>query len=918
MMAVIGAVLGAFAGATFGSSFSAVLVGALIGGVVGFVLRPGNRPPSTPAPALLEARLAALEARVTGLEKAVHRLLDAPAFAPTPTGAEAASASVDTAVPVIETPPPMPHYGARDEAPADRPVAAAPAAPAAPPPPAVPRPPNALWQWMTGGNVLARIGAVVLLIGVAFLARYAVEHVTVPIELRLAGIAVLGLALLGLGWRLRHARRGYALTLQGAGIGVLYVTVFAAFALYHLLPSALAFALLVALVAESGVLAVRQDALALAVLGMLGGFAAPVLVSSGSGNHVALFTFYAVLDLGIFAIAWFKPWRALNLLGFVCTFVIATAWGVLRYRPENFATTEPFLVSFFLLYVGIAVAYALRRSLEVRAPVDGFLVFGTPLVSAGLQAALVRPYEYGMSISAVAMAALYIGLAYLMRSRRREGLRLLTDAFAALGLVFATLAVPLAVDARWTSATWALEGAALVWIGLRQGRFALRMFGLFLQAAASLAFMRDVELRWIVMAAEQTPILNSRFVGALLIAVAGAFSAWRYDAERAAWRPGEHAVAPLALGWGLLWWLGAGVAEIDKFASPAHEIALAVAWFGFTATLLLVVARGLSFALARVPTVALVPVLFAIALVRGATVSARGGHLLAGFDALAWMAALAAGVAALRVLERAAMTKGLLAAGHVALVWLVFVLAAEEAAWLVRLASNVETWRLASWLIVPAVMTIALCKWRTPTRWPFDRWLEVRVGAGVVVLVLVGVALVANFVVDGDPAPLPYVPLLNPLDLTFAAIALAAIVWWQETRALGITRGLKVNDLAALGAVAAVLWITMSTVRVVHHFADVPFRADAAWHSGIVQAALALVWTVTALAAMVLGNRRASRAGWTGGAVLLGLVVLKLFLVDLAQAGSIARIVSFIGVGILILLIGYLAPVPARQTEDAV
>jgi uncharacterized membrane protein len=939
MMLVIGVILGGLAGAAFGNSVGAVVAGAFIGGVVGFLIR-SNREPAPQAGSPLDARMAALEARVTGLEKAMHRLVDAPAFAPAsstpatrvapPTVEAEAAAPVDGAAgesptaTTADAPPPMPHYGEREEMPAgmqvpDAPVLAA-STPVEPPrPPAPPAPPNALWQWITGGNVLARIGAVVLLIGVAFLARYAVEHVTVPIELRLAGIAVLGLVLLGFGWRLRHARRGYALTLQGAGIGVLYVTVFAAFALYHLLPPALAFFLLVALVAEAGVLAVRQDALALAVLGTLGGFAAPVLVSSGSGNHVALFTFYAILDVGVFAIAWVKPWRALNLLGFLCTFVIATAWGVLRYRPENFTTTEPFLVLFFLLYVGIAVAYALQRSLEVRAPIDGMLVFGTPLVCAGLQAALVRPYEYGMSISAVVMAAVYIGLAYLMHSRRREGLRLLTDAFAALGLVFATLAVPLAVDARWTSATWALEGAALVWVGLRQGRFALRLFGLFLQVAASLAFVRDVDLRWVVMAGEETPVLNSRFVGALLIAVAGVFSAWRYHGQRAACRTGEAVVVPIALGWGLLWWLGAGFAEVDRFAPAGHAVALAVAWLAFTGALVLVVARGLSFELARVPTVALVPALFATALVQGAIVSARGGHLFAALDAAPWLAAIAVGVVALRVLERTAMPARVLAAAHVTLMWLVFVLAAEEAAWLVRLASSVETWRLASWLLVPAVMSTALCKWHAPTRWPFDRWraAQLSVGAGVVVLVLVTVALLANFVADGNAAPLPYVPLLNPLDLTFAAIALAAVIWWQELRRLGAARAFDVGALAGIGALAGVLWITMSTVRVVHHFADVPFRFDAAWHSSIVQAALALVWTLTALAAMVLGNRRGSRAAWMGGATLGGVVIVKLFLVDFAQAGDIARIVSFIGVGILFLVIGYLAPVPARRVEDA-
>ena len=130
--------------------------------------------------------------------------------------------------------------------------------------------------------------------------------------------------------------------------------------------------------------------MALAVLGIVGGFAAPILTSTGGGSHVMLFAYYAVLNAGIFAIAWFKAWRLLNVVGFACTFIVGTLWGVTRYRPEDFATTEPFLILFFLFYVGIATLYALRRSLEVRRYVDATLVFGTPLVAAGLQGALVR------------------------------------------------------------------------------------------------------------------------------------------------------------------------------------------------------------------------------------------------------------------------------------------------------------------------------------------------------------------------------------------------------------------------------------------------------------------------------------------------------------------------------------------------
>jgi uncharacterized membrane protein len=174
------------------------------------------------------------------------------------------------------------------------------------------------------------------------------------------------------------------------------------------------FALLVAIAALSAVLAIKQNAVALAAIGVVGGFAAPILTSSQSGSHVMLFTWYALLNAAILAIAWFKAWRILNLLGFVCTFLVGTLWGVTRYRPDDFATTEPFLVLFFLFYVAIAVLYALRHSVSVRDYVDGTLVFGTPLVAAGLQASLVTRFEFGMAFSAVAVAVLYVALARML------------------------------------------------------------------------------------------------------------------------------------------------------------------------------------------------------------------------------------------------------------------------------------------------------------------------------------------------------------------------------------------------------------------------------------------------------------------------------------------------------------------------
>src|SRR5206468_7510258 len=118
-------------------------------------------------------------------------------------------------------------------------------------------------------------------------------------------------------------------------------------------------------------------------------------------------------------------------------------------------------------------------------------------------------------------------------------------------------------------------------------------------------------------------------------------------------------------------------------------------------------------------------------------------------------------------------------------------------------------------------------------------------------------------------------------------------------------------------AVLLFLWVNAIVLRTIHHWYGVPWSLDAMWHSTRVQAALSLLWAIIALAVMVFANRRAARTGWIAGASLLAIVVIKLFVVDLSRISGIERIVSFIGVGLLLLLIGYLAPVPPARKEEA-
>ena len=444
-----------------------------------------------------------------------------------------------------------------------------PAKPAAadilPPPSAGPAQPDAVSrlfqqvkEFFTTGNVVLRVGIIVLFFGVSFLLKYAAERNWVPIEFRLIGVALGGLGLLGLGWRLRLRKPLYGLILQGGGIGILYLTVFAAAKLYHLLPMGLGMPVMILLVALAGCLAVLQDARSLAVIGTVGGFLAPVLLSTETGNHVLLFSYYALLNAGILGIAWFKAWRNLNLLGFIFTFVIASFWGYTSYRPEFFNTTEPFLILFFLFYVAIVVLFALRQPLQLRGYLDGTLMFGVPLIAFALQYGLVRDYEYGLAFSALGLGIFYVGLATVLWRQQREGMRLVNEAFLALGVVFASLAIPLALDGRWTAAAWAMEGGALVWVGLRQHRLPARLFGLLLQPAAGFSFITPLYLP-----AGSWPVLNSVYLGCLLISAAGLFSGYFLHCHRETLRGWERYFAVIFFTWGQIWWFGGGLHEID-------------------------------------------------------------------------------------------------------------------------------------------------------------------------------------------------------------------------------------------------------------------------------------------------------------------------------------------------------------------
>ncbi|MBI1905462.1 MAG: DUF2339 domain-containing protein [Rhodocyclales bacterium] len=908
MWIIAGLVLGGWLGLGI-DGWDGVIGGALAGTILGVIIqivrsRRGAR----------KEDLERLEARVAVLEQAVAQLKGGVAPAVSVAASAESMARVEAVEPFHATEAPDPDLG---NAPVPEPEPAhVRELPDFTPAPDEPRPPGTLEQaymrvraWLLGGNTVVRVGLLVLFFGLAFLARYAVEHSLVPIEFRLAGIVAGGVALLAVGWRLRHSRSGYALSMQGGGVAVLYLTIFATMRIYQLIPPGFGFALLLAVVAFSAVLALLQNAQALAVIGIAGGFMAPILASTGQGSHVMLFSYYLLLNAGLLAMAWKKAWRVLNLTGFLFTFSIALAWGARDYRPELFASTEPFLVAFVLMYIAAAVLYAWRSAPSLKHYVDGTLVFGTPVVGFGLQAALVRDMPYGLAWSALALGGLYLLLARWLHGCARPTLRLLVESFLALGVAFATLTIPLALDGQWTAAAWAMEGAALLWVGVRQSRKLAMFSGLALQLAAGLFFIDGGGLS---VHGRVWPLFNSQMLGALLVALAGFASSRIAERGRDHWPRLLKVASPALLLWATLWWLAGGMNELDAWLSNRQLVAAALALFAFSGALATEVARRLDWRAMHWPALLALPGM-ALSLLMTLL---HGTHPLAGWGVVAWPLALASALFALRQGERAPMPLKGLDHVHTALLWLTAIALAWGIGHVVDGLIPGASWANGAVLMVAVLVLAGLRRLAARDVWPVGPWRQayVKAGGGGVVIVALLWALAVSLASGGDVSPLPYLPLLNPLDLAMVLVLLASVRWCQSlVDGASAWRDGVLKVLALLGFVLA----NGALLRADHHLAGVAWDGSAMFNSGVVQASLSLFWGLLGLALTFVASRGQRRTLWMLGAVLLGVVVAKLFIVELASTGTVARIVSFIGAGVVLLVVGYFSPLPPAKEQKA-
>ncbi len=379
-----------------------------------------------------------------------------------------------------------------------------------------------------GGNWFNRIGIIAIFLGVTFFLKYAVDKEWIgPAGRVLIGVSI-GLGFLILGERLRRLYSTYAYGLTGGGIAVLYASIWFASQRYNLFSTTVAFVLMAAITATASLLAARYSALPIAVLGLIGGFLTPILLSTGVDKEAGLFGYIALLDLGVLALAYSKQWRSLNYMAFVSTVLMFGAWMDRWYAPEKLWTTIFFLTLLFIIFALLAVLYNVVN----RRPttwIDLAMVFTNALLYFGTSYELLDDEYYGdLGLFALLVAAFYLGLGYLTYRRDRED-RLLVFTFLGLGFRFAVLAVPIQFDQHWVTMGWAIEGAVMTWIGLRANDRTSRYGSLLVFAIALTHWVIvDVHDFAYVAGAEFVPILNRRALSGAVLVAALATAAFFY------------------------------------------------------------------------------------------------------------------------------------------------------------------------------------------------------------------------------------------------------------------------------------------------------------------------------------------------------------------------------------------------------
>ncbi|NLB66269.1 MAG: DUF2339 domain-containing protein [Lentisphaerae bacterium] len=474
------------------------------------------------------------------LESRLDRLADTGPKAPPPVEPKPAPAPAPVPPPPVSRPPapaPTPALAASPPPPPPRPTPAPPpalartqktaAAPARAPSPLRQKTAHALrriwnwiiineefqpegvsWEFAVATTWLLRLGIIIIVFGIAFFLKDAMDKGLIGPHARVLLATFTGLIMLGVGTRLLG--KAYHLLgqgLLGGGFAVLYFSAFAAHSFYQLVGALPAFGFMALITLCAGIFATRFNSLLVAVLGILGGYGTPILLSTGAKNFPGLFGYLLLLGLGVLGISRRRQWPLLNHLAMLLTYGLAYLAIDEFYAAADFAVVMPFLAAFFLLFTVALFLYNIVRGVKATLlEVLGTLVNSAAFFILGRGVIATAFSSRAVAVLALALGAFYVVLVYRFLAARRQDRGLLL-AFIALAAFYLVMVPPLAITREWITLSWSLQGLVMLWLagkldsrflrGLALGAYALALLRLvFNDLARQYAHALPADLAW--------------------------------------------------------------------------------------------------------------------------------------------------------------------------------------------------------------------------------------------------------------------------------------------------------------------------------------------------------------------------------------------------------------------------------------
>ena len=401
---------------------------------------------------------------------------------------------------------------------------------------------------MMGGNILVKVGVLAIVVGMGFFIKYAFDSGIIGETGQIAIGLFSGMVLIGAGefWKTTYAK--YAQTITGGGIAILYLSIYGAYSFYDppVIDSVFVTFMLMALVtAFAGILSVRYNARLIAIIGLLAGYATPLMLYKDLGSEATLLISYIVLlNFGVMGISLFKNWRPFSLVSLLGSHLLFFAWYSSAYEPEKLSFALFALTVFFLQFVTISVMYHLVNKKTTNDP-DTLLLGANAAIYFGWVYTLLKTdYEQWLGFYAIALSMFYFVAGYVAYMRNREDARL-TLTLTGVSVVFLTLAVPLQLSQHWITIAWLVEGVVLSWLGFYLKSHYIRAFSLMVFMLA-LVRLFGFDMYWDVKAADFVPIFNKTFFVYLIGIVSFYLTTYIWWTGRDKTRP-EEAPIPAVL-----------------------------------------------------------------------------------------------------------------------------------------------------------------------------------------------------------------------------------------------------------------------------------------------------------------------------------------------------------------------------------